>query len=317
MILTSNSIEDAQLLTSSVTQPEVTIIVIHWLNMEDTLECLSSLKKLNYPRVKIILVNNGSPDFDITQIQQKFLDVVLIQSKENLGFTGGNNLGIIQALQQNSDLILLINNDAVAEPELINELLPALKDPQVGIVGPVITYFDNPDKVWFGAGIHSKFLGYSFRKRPLDWDYKHHKVDFVNGCALMVKREVFERIGLLWEDLYLYFEEADLCLRAAKANYKCVLVSKPLVRHKVSSSGGVKGTNFLNSSKAYYFGRNPFLLLRHNNNGLWTFSAFLSQFFVILPFYVLLSIKASNLKPMWHYLIGMRDGILGRTGKRH
>ena len=141
-------------------------------------------------------------------------------------------------------------------------------------------------------------------------------MDFITGCALLAKREVFERVGLLWEGFFLYSEEVDFCLRVARANYRCMLVGEPLVFHKVSASSGKRGTDHLTVSKAYYIGRNPFLLLRRNLSGPRKVTAALGQFIVALPFWTFQMILDRDLRPLPDFVTGMRDGMLGRSGKR-
>lgn len=296
-------------------EPAVSIVIIHWINLEDTIECLNSLRMVDYPNFNVILVNNDASDFCESRIRHVFPDVQIITSNENLGFAGGNNLGIRQALDDGAELIMMLNNDTVVDPQLIRALLPAFSDPQIGIAGPVITYYDAPSTIWFAGGTYNPLLGYSYRARP-DGAGKLQEVDFINGCALLARREVFETAGLLDEDLFVYFEETDLCLRAARAHFRCMLVHEPLVRHKVSASSGIRGTDYLTATKAYYFGRNPFLILRHNPSWFLRLSGFLSQFAVVLPFWAYQSFKARNMGVMREYIVGMWHGILGRTGKK-
>lgn len=294
----------------------VAVVVVHWANVEDTIECLESLRAVDYPHLGVVLVDNGSRDLDPARARRSLPGVRVIAAGRNLGFAGGNNLGIARALADGADLILLLNNDTVVRPDLIRRLLPALDEPDVGIVGPVITYYDAPDRVWFGGGVYSRFLGYSYRARPLAPFAGRRTVDFINGCALLAKREVFERAGLLWDDLFLYFEEVEFCRRVAGAGYRCVLVGDPLVRHKVSASAGRRGSDHLTPDKAYYFGRNPFLLLRRGTARPWAATAILSQFVVVLPYWIRQCIRARNARPLTSYLTGMRDGLLGRGGPR-
>ena len=116
------------------------------------------------------------------------------------------NLGIIKALNDGSKIILLLNNDTVVSPDLISDLLPALQEPGAGIVGPAISYYDEPDKIWIAGGGYSQMIGYSYRIRPLAPFDGYHNVDWISGCALLAKREVFEKVGLFWEPFFLNCE---------------------------------------------------------------------------------------------------------------
>jgi GT2 family glycosyltransferase len=301
--------------------PLVSVIVVHYLNMDDTVECLVSLAEMDYARVQVILVNNGSPDWDESAARRAFPGVQVLEAPTNLGFAAGNNLGIAHALKSGADLVMLLNNDTTVHSDLIKDMLPAFADPRVGIAGPVITYYDHPTVVWSAGGRYSRWLGYTLNPqmdRPLDevLAIGNRTVDYVNGCALMARRDVFERVGGLWEQFFLYFEEADLCLRAHRAGYLSRVVARPLVRHKVSSSGGVRGSNALTPPKAYYFGRNVFHLLRRNARGLWAVTGTLSQFIVVFPYYLWQSLRAGQPGVMTSYAVGMWDGIRGRAGRR-
>lgn len=299
----------------------VAVIIVHWLNMHDTVECLASLAAVAYDPLQIIVVNNGSPDWDEAEARRAWPAVEVVTSPTNVGFAAGNNLGIAYAIEAGADLLLLLNNDTTVEPDLVQALLPAFDDPRVGIAGPIITYYDRPATVWSAGGTMNRWLGYTLNPqmdRPLaDVEAEGDRaVDYINGCALMARREVFEQVGGLWEEFFLYFEEADLCLRAHRAGYSSWLVAKPLVQHKVSSSGGVRGSNALTPSKAYYFGRNVFHLLRRNSRGLWAISGTASQFLVVFPYHLVQSLRARHPGVMLSYAAGMWDGIRGRAGRR-
>ncbi len=299
--------------------PSVAVVIVHWMNVDDTVECLMSLSRVDYPHLAVVLVNNGSPDFDDVRLREVFPAVRIVTSNVNRGVTGGNNLGVARALEDGVDLILLLNPDTVVSPNLIRSLLPALDQPGIGIVGPVITYCDAPETVWFAGGTYSRIIVHTRQlemNRPLKPAYPRRPVDFISSCALLAKREVFEKVGSFWEDLFMYFDEVDFCLRAARAGYQCLLVGEPLVRHKVSATGGVRGSNSLSHTKAYYFGRNPFLFLRRHATGLWAGIGASSQFVVVFPFWILRCILERNTGVLRDYVVGMRDGIVGRTGQR-
>ena len=296
--------------------PAVYFIIVHWKNFDDTIECLLSLFDVDYSNFKVILLNNGSSDFNKEYVQIAFPDVLILTSKKNLGFSAGNNLGITRALEDGADLVLLLNNDTVISKDLILALLPAINEPDVGIVGPTISYYENTARIWAAGGGYSRVIGCSYRIRPLAPFYGNRDVDWISGCALLAKREVFEKVGLFWEPFYLNYEEVDFCLRAAKANYRCIQVGKPLVRHKISASHGIRGTDDFSPDKAYYFARNQILLLRRNSSGMYALTGFLSQFIIALPFWTFQCILARNITVLRHYFIGILDGILGRSGKR-
>jgi len=243
--------------------PRVTIIVLNWNGLADTLECLGSLSRLDYPAYEVIVVDNGSTDGSPAAIRERFPDVELIENGKNRGFTGGNNVGLRRALEQGTDYALLLNNDTEVAPDFLQLLVQAADaDPRVGIGGPTIYYFDQPRTVWSaGGGIDwrrgkTRMLGLNeldagqFGEEP-------REVDFVTGCALLVKRAVMEQAGLLDERFFAYYEETEWCVRARHAGFSIVHVPKAKVWHKIPLDGR-------DSSPLvhYYMTRNRLLFLR-------------------------------------------------------
>jgi GT2 family glycosyltransferase len=298
--------------------PAVAVILVHWAKADvgDTLECLESLARVDYPELRVFLVNNGCPVFPEATFRRAFSGLVILTSERNRGFAGGNNLGIATALADGAELVLLLNNDTVVRADLIRAMLPAFA-PRVGIVGPVITYYDRPERIWFAGGTFNRWLGFTFHTgldERLDRVAGDRPTDFVTGCALFVRRDVFERVGTLWEALFIYFEDAEFCLRAAGAGYRCAVVGEPLVRHKVSASMGERGANPFSPQKGQYFGRNAVLMLRRSARGPWRLVGLAGFLGVIVPYNALQCLRARNLAALRGLLRGVRDGLVGRTG---
>lgn len=294
--------------------------------MSDTLACLASLTHVDYAGLRVVLVNNGSFDFDRNAAAAVFPGLHIIDSPENRGFAGGNNLGIDRALGQGAAAILLLNNDTIVRPQLIRALLPPLADASVGIVGPTVVYHDVPERVWFRGGVYRRWLGYTFHPgmdhplRPPRDPPAHRSVDFITGCALLARRDVFERAGRLWDALFLYFEDAEFCLRAGQAGFRSVLVDLPLVEHRVSASAGLRGTNRLTPDRAYYFGRNPLLMAQRlavpGGRFGWARGGRLGFLGIIVPIYIVRLVWARDISALRGYLSGVLDGLKGRTGRR-
>jgi len=304
---------------SCVELPSVWIVILHWAHPDDTLACLRSLAEVDYAPLSAIVVVNGSTGFPDDAARASFPGLHLLQSDLNLGFSGGNNLGITHALDQGADRVMLLNNDTAVSPDLVRALLPPLDDPAVGIAGPVITYFDRPDTAWFAGGTYRPLLGYTFHPgmdRLVPPVSDNRPSDFITGCTMMVRRDVFGRIGLLWEELFLYFEDAEFCLRAGQAGIRCALVPRPLVRHKVSASAGQRGSNRLTPDRAYYFGRNPLLMARRLARRSWPVRGGLGFLTIIVPIMMLRLARAGDLPALRAYCAGVRDGLRGRTGRR-
>ncbi|MCR4405865.1 MAG: glycosyltransferase family 2 protein [Anaerolineae bacterium] len=219
--------------------PRVTIIILNWNGLRDILACLESLSRLDYPRYQIVVVDNGSTDGSVEAIQERFLEATLIENGENLGFTGGNNVGLRYALTQGADYALLLNNDTEVAPDFLSRLVQAAEaDPTVGMAGPTIYYYARPDLIWSAGGMIDWSRGQTWMLGLNEQDSGQYgtaprEVDFVTGCALLVKRAVTERIGLLDERFFAYYEEAEWCVRARKAEFKIVHVPTAKVWHKI------------------------------------------------------------------------------------
>ena len=299
--------------------PVVAVVIVHWINMADTVECLESLSGVDYPNMLVVVVNNGSKDFDGKRLRESCPSALVVTSAENLGVTRGNNLGVDAALASGADMILFLNPDTIVRSDLIQSLLPAFLDRRVGVVGPVITYYDNPGVVWSAGGRYDRLVGHPrtlHLDAPLTSVCETREVDWLSCCAMMATRDMLEEAGPFWEDLFMYFDDSEFCLRVRRAGYKCVAVGKPLVLHKVSAAGGIRGSNRFSSDKAYYFGRNPFLVFRRHPGGLWIIPSVMSQFVVVLPYMSVRNGLAKSGRLMASYLCGMWDGIRGRRGKR-
>lgn len=251
-----------------MSHPSVAIIIVNWNGAQDTVDCIDSLRKINPPaggqNYKIFLIDNGSSDDSFSRFQSLYAgakDIELIKVNENLGFSGGNNIGIKSALGARFDYILLLNNDTTVEPDFLNELVKVAEgDEKIGIVGPKIYYYNEPNRIWFGGGKFSwfgggKHLQYDEMDNHPD-ETEPRKTAYMTGCALLIKSNVIEKIGLLEESFFMYYEDTDWCLRARKDGYKILYAPSAKIYHKVSRSAAKLG----NSTIFYYHIRNALLI---------------------------------------------------------
>ncbi len=219
----------------------VAIIVLNWNGWKDTLECLASLQKLDYPSYEVVVVDNGSTDESVARIREAYPDVTLLEMGDNLGFAVGNNYGIRYALERGADFVWVLNNDTVVDPGALDALVAeALSDRRVGLVGSKIYYFDQPDTVWFAGGAISMPTARTWhvgidRIDVGQWDAARD-VDYVNGCSMLVSRELMEDVGLLDRRFFLYFEETDWSIRARQKGWRVRYQPKAAIWHKESSS---------------------------------------------------------------------------------
>ena len=234
---------------------KVAIIILNFKVKEDTCRCIESVQNSDYKNLQIIVVNNSFDD-ELEEEIKNFKDVLFIQNKENLGFTGGNNVGVKYALLSGADYIFILNPDTLIDKDCISALI---KTVNVGdILGPKI-YFANSKKIWYAGGILDK-LNVIGKHRGVDEidkaQYENtEETDYVSGAAMFVKRKVFDSVGLFDEKYFLYYEDADLSERVKNAGYKIIYAPAAIIWHKNAGSAGGSGSRL----QDYYTTRNRLL----------------------------------------------------------
>lgn len=295
-------------------QPWVAILILNWNGMRDTLETLESVQRLDYTNFEVVLVDNGSTDGSPEAIMAAFPTVRLIAQPTNLGVAGGRNVGIETILQQSGiDYILILDNDVTVEPSLLDKLVAAAKgDATLGIIGPVVYYHSDPQRIW-SAG--SRFIFREVISRLRLNDYRVIQefadgleyVDALPGCCMLVKRCVFETIGCFNPHYFMVCNDSEFCCRAAKAGFKRGVVMQARLWHKVSVSTGGGYT----PSRAYFRGRSTILFLKAHGR-IWHWASALTFAALSLPFAYLREWRRGNQHAVVMKFRGYLDGLLGR-----
>jgi GT2 family glycosyltransferase len=293
--------------------PKVAIVIVNWNGQKDTIECLESLYRIDYPDYEIIIVDNHSDDDSVKRIKEFYEGgkFTIIENEENYGFAEGNNIGIQYALKNlNPKYILLLNNDTVVNVDFLKELINAgEKDAQIGILGPKIYYYDKPDVIWSaGCKISWKFArGIQIGSDEVDkGQYDDQKeVEYVSGSAFLIKTDVIDVIGLMDRKYFLYFEESDWTLRANHAGYKSLYVPTAKIWHKVSRSGG----GISKPTGLYYITRNRWIFMKKwaEKSDYWIFMVY--QVLGAFTFPIVLSIIYRNSNLFLAYYKGLKAGI--------
>ena len=243
---------------------KISIVILNWNGIKDTLECLSSLQFLRYPNFETIVVDNGSTDDSVAQIKTHYPNVILLEQKENLGFAGGCNVGIKYALDKGCDAVCLLNNDTIVDPNFLNAFYSRIqKEPSIGILGAKIYMYNDRERLdhlggnWNKQQAEFTLIGNRVLDADLDFD-ESTEIDYVCGAAFFVKRDVFEKIGLLEEKFFLIWEEADFCFRAKRAGFTVKTCLSAKLWHKVSASFTSKAhsTYFWWRNRLYWIERN-------------------------------------------------------------
>ena len=231
-------------------QPAVAVIVLTMNSARHVDECLDSLVRSTYPNLAIWVVDNGSTDRTRELIQPFLPRIRLLPLEKNVGFAAGNNRGMEAALAAGADFVLLLNDDTRIDPDCIAALMEAFaSDPdRTGMVSPVIAAYDQPARTYVGGRIDPATWGAAEIERPAADLPPCVDVEYASGCALLVPAAVIRKIGMLDEQLFMYFEDADWCLRCRKSGKRVVVATRGRVLHKGSGGGG--GAKSLN---AYYY----------------------------------------------------------------
>jgi len=299
--------------------PKIAIIVLNWNNYKDTKECLLSLQKVCYSPLDIIIVDNGSQDASGARLKEEFPVHTFLFSGSNLGFTGGNNLGIRYALEHGADNVLLLNNDTVVSPNFLNILVAhGKKDSLVGISGPKIYYYNEPQRIWSTGGYFKKLkgsmstLGYNKIDRGEYADVA--EADFISGCAIMIRKDVIQKVGFLDEMFFCYAEEVDFCMRAKRHGFKVVFIPDSVIWHKVSRTfGGALSPKYL-----YFRSRNRLLLVYKHFGKIYLAYCIVFHLIVFIPFKVLNILRTR--KNIWSrtlaLVLGMVDFLAYTISKR-
>lgn len=281
--------------------PLISIITVHFNAIDETLALLESLRiNLTYPNVELIIVDNCSREDISNRVKSINPTALYIRSNQNLGFAGGNNLGIRQA---KGDFVFLVNNDTEWTPYLLENLVSVFQDkPDAGIVCPKFHYFFAKGTIEY-AGYQpvSNFTGRNAMigcKEKDEGQYDELKeTHYAHGGAMLVSKEVLEKVGLMYEDYFLYYEEFDWCENIKRKGYKIYYQPAALIYHKESMSTGKASP-----LKTYYLTRNRILFMRRNRKGA-AFAVFLGYLCLFtIPkntFSFLVNGQMEHLKSFW------------------
>lgn len=287
--------------------PLVSIVTVNYKQAAVTCELLDSIATNSYKNVEVIVVDNESQQDCTTLFQKHYPSVKVLISNKNLGFAGGNNLGIKIAL---GNFVFLVNNDTVFTDGLVEALVSRFsQNPKIGVVSPKICYFQTPQYIQY-AGF-TEVSTVTGRNETIGKDQKDEgqfnearPTPYAHGASMMLKKEVIERVGLMPEDYFLYYEELDWCAHIQRAGYEIWFEPKGLIYHKESASVGK-----LSPLKMYYMTRNRILFMRRNTPSIALYG-FLTYFFLVtLPFKsvsFLMKGELTLLKTFWRGALGFQ-----------
>ena len=283
-----------------MTNPHVFTVVLNSNRREDTLACLASLHQLTYPTHTIIVLDNASTDGSVEAILASFPSVQIIHLADNRGYAGNNNVGIRAAMEQGADWVFVLNEDTSLDPMCLTHLVTTGEsDSRIGIVGPLVYHHNEPaviqsaggrlDEWWFGShlGQNEADQGQFAAARDVDW---------LSGCAILVRRAAIEQTGALDERFFYYWEETEWCVRLRRKGWRIVHVPAARLWHK-----GVQRDYRPGPSVSYYNTRNRLLMLSKHSAPL--------AVWVMAWWQILRTLISWTLRPKWRSKRDHRDAL--------
>lgn len=230
---------DAQMQEQAKTPP-VSAVVLTYNHYDDTRECLESLAKIDYGNLSTVVVDNGSSDGTPDKVRADFPEVQVIETGSNLGVPWGYNVGFSHALQAGAEYILMLNNDTIVDPAMLQHLLDVGQaDSQAGVLAPKVLYYDDPEVIWSAGGRHRAFppahiiLG---QDDPSGAFEKPFHLEYALSCGLLIHRRAFERAGLFDPGYFFFFDDWDFSQRVRAHGLHIIFVPEARMWHKVSKS---------------------------------------------------------------------------------
>ena len=280
--------------------------------VELTIDCIESLQKTNIEDLKIIVVDNSSSDNSLNVIkhytdESVIKNIILLVSKENNGFSAGNNIGIKYAFDHGADYVLLLNNDTIVAPDMISALLKNCNDRRITV--PKIYYYSQPDVLWYAGGRIDYKRGRFYHVGENEADSEKYsnknKVDFATGCCLMIPRNIIKEAGLLYEPFFMYCEDVEYSLRVRRKGFSIVYCPDAKLWHKVSSTSGTKSKMSL-----YYGNRNRLYVLKMYH---FTLSAWLFTLSTRIIYYIRGLINRSDERIIGRAIKDYYKGVMGKV----
>jgi len=301
----------------NISNPDLYIILVNWNKPNLTLDCIKSINESSYKEYKTVVVDNYSSDNSIEIFKQSNLNFHLIKATENLGYTGGNNLGIEYAMAMNCKYVLLLNNDTLINPNtLFNLVAPLNKDVSIGITQPKIFFYPDSSLIWSGSTklnkllLRTRLVGYKEKNDPtLD---KEQYLDYAVGCATLIRSSVIEKIGMLDDDYFAVCEDVDYGLRASAAGFKIWYVPDAYVYHIESASAG--GAD--NPQYVYYQARSYLILFSKWSVNYMHFALVFSVYSLSTLIRIAKLLFVGNNRGVAAIYLGFRDFFLKKFGRR-
>lgn len=289
-------------------EKSVWVVIPTWNRCQDLIDCLESLSTVNYSQFTVLVVDNASEDGSVDAVRERFSWVKLFQLSENIGAPSASNVGFDYALDHDADFVLRLDSDTVVDPNFLKPLVNfATENESIGVISPKI-YFANPsDKIWYaGVDAHPFHFG-----AINDYQNQHDSqssensriVDYAWGAAMLIRREVLEKIGGFDPRFFIYYEEVDFCKRVQHIGYQIYYLADSRVWHKVGILNPTHRT-------AYQWNRSKMILFRKHARNIFHRIALIHYAYL----YTIVSViirgnNTGNRGPLKFALKGLWDGL--------
>ncbi len=285
---------------------ETAVILVNYNGLKDTIECIESLMNSTTP-LQIIVVDNASTNDESLTISENYPFVKTIRTNKNLGFAGGNNIGIQWALDNNFKYIALLNNDTIVDNKAFSYLLELANENTV--TAPYMFYFSSPDDLWYAGGTINKKTGNAVHIEKNNLENGPFNCTFVTGCCFLAHRIIWEKTGLLDESYFMYNEDTDFCIRLLMNHFSIKVIPKAKIWHKIGKSSGNYGSAFSH----YYNTRNRLAIVKKYP---LFFHRTAYPYTIITRIYWMIKLRLQN-KPEWKAFFmaikDFRNGIKGNN----
>ena len=292
--------------------PRTLVVVLNWNGAEDTLACLESLRALDYPAFDVLVIDNGSRASVVPEVRRQFPQHRCVELPTNLGYAGGNNVGLRDALAGGYDFVWVLNNDTAVEPDALASAVAAARAPRVAAVGGKVLDFADRSRLWmtYGAIDYRQSLvrlaGWGERDRG-QYD-QERDVEWVPGCALLLSCAALREVGAFDERFFAYHEDVDWCTSARERGWRIVYEPRSVVLHKGNRTLGgpvyTSARKYLSARSSVLFARKHATRAQHAK--LW------ASIVVTLPFVFLRRLPTGEAAGVRLKVRGWLDGLRDR-----